>query len=328
MKYCRFCGNQLIDGKCECAEYKRENADSKPRRPAPPLLISSFKPNFSSFSAFMSSIRDLSGMSEAASSAADPYEYNVPIVPDCIKAEENEIVVKQYNIAKFRTRLKFMKAEGRLMVTNRRVLFRASGTSLTGNLLQEHQFNLDELGGIEIHKDYKFSLMSMLLSLLLLIGVGSLVAMAQFSMRNMNVVATIACAVLGLCGLVPTFAVYKRFWLKLVGAFVSTMLFMTLIPQGKFFGILTLISAILFLINMVIVCFVPNLVIKIKTKGATGALVIGSQKTLLQRKVGDEYSGFTEVLPWEDTIMAINELGTMIDDLQRQGDYAIEKWSK
>ena len=26
--------------------------------------------------------------------------------------------------------------------------------------------------------------------------------------------------------------------------------------------------------------------------------------------------------------MAMNEIGAMIDDLKKQGDYAIEKWSK
>ena len=57
-------------------------------------------------------------------------------------------------------------------------------------------------------------------------------------------------------------------------------------------------------------------------------MVIGSQKSMFRRKVGDDYSGFAEVMPWEDTIMAMNELGTMIDDLQKQGDYAIEKWSR
>lgn len=40
------------------------------------------------------------------------------------------------------------------------------------------------------------------------------------------------------------------------------------------------------------------------------------------------YSGFGEVLPWEDTDLAMNELGTMIDDLQKQGDIAIKKWKK
>lgn len=42
------------------------------------------------------------------------------------------------------------------MITNRRILFRATGTSLTGNIAQEHQFNIDEIGGMAIHKDYKF----------------------------------------------------------------------------------------------------------------------------------------------------------------------------
>ena len=68
--------------------------------------------------------------------------------------------------------------------------------------------------------------------------------------------------------------------------------------------------------------------IKVKTKGATGAVVIGSQQAMFRRKTGDDYSGFAEVMPWEDTIMAMNEIGTMIDDLQKNGDYAIEKWSK
>lgn len=93
-------------------------------------------------------------------------------------------------------------------------------------------------------------------------------------------------------------------------------------------GFLTIVASIVVLIDLLIVCFVPNLVIKIKTKGATGAVVIGSQKSLFRRKTGDDYSGFAEVMPWEDTIMAMNELGTMIDDLQKQGDYAIEKWSR
>ena len=66
---------------------------------------------------------------------------------------------------------------------------------------------------------------------------------------------------------------------------------------------------------------------QIKTKGAEGAVSIGSQKSLLQRNVSQDYSGFVEVMPWEDTVLAINELGTLIDDLQKQGDYAIEKWT-
>lgn len=163
MSFCRFCGKELINGQCDCPKFQAsmENESANQyQEQKDPFLVSGFQTDFSSFSAFVSSMRDQTGMSEPTSNVSDPFEHNVPIVPDCIQKEDNEIVVKQYNIAKLRTRLKFMKAEGRLMVTNRRILFRAAGTSLTGNILQEHQFNIDEISGIQIHKDYKFSILS------------------------------------------------------------------------------------------------------------------------------------------------------------------------
>ena len=268
-------------------------------------------------------------MSEPDLRTNDPYEHNVPIVPDCIQPEENEIVVKQYNIARLRTRLKFMKAEGRLMVTNRRVLFRAAGTSLTGNILQEHQFNLDEIGGIEIHKDYKFSLLSFF-------GCFALEFVALFLTQMIfattgNAGTVVVGVILGILGLLPTFIVYKHFWLKLLCAIVGSGCFSMALAASNNSGFLKFlvgVASVIVFIDLVIVCFVPNLVMKIKTKGAEGAVVIGSQKTMFRRKTGDDYSGFAEVMPWEDTIMAMNELGTMIDDLQKQGDYAIEKWSR
>ncbi len=336
MAFCRYCGEELINGQCDCYEFQASigNTTNNQYQEAyqsakEPFLIQSFKPNFSSVSGFVSSMRDQSGLSEPTSNADDPFEHNVPIVPDCVQPEDNEIVVKQYNIAKLRTRLKFMKAEGRLMVTNRRVLFRASGTSLTGNILQEHQFNLDEIGGIEMHKDYKFSILSFIGCLLIDILALYLTQMIFSSTVNGGTIAI--CVILGILGLVPTFIVYKHFWLKLLCSIIASgcfsMAFAASIGSG-FIGFMVVLANIIVIINLIIVCFVPNLVVKIKTKGATGAVVIGSQKAMFRRKTGDDYSGFAEVMPWEDTIMAINELGTMIDDLQKQGDYAIEKWSR
>ncbi len=332
-KYCRFCGNELVEGQCDCTEFQATMGDEKENQyqeagKKAPFLIPSFHLDFSSFSSFISSIRDLSGISEPNSFNGDPYEHDIPIVPDCVQPEENEIVVKQYNIAKLRTRLKFMKAEGRLMVTNRRVLFRAAGTSLVGNILQEHQFNLDEIGGVEIHKDYKFSILSFLGCILLDVLALQIITDIFANTGNNGIVAI--GLIFGILGLVPTFIVYKHFWLKLLCVIVSTGCFSlasTASNGNNFVDLLFVIAAFVLLINLFIVCFVPNLVIKIKTKGASGAVVIGSQKSMFRRKTGDDYSGFAEVMPWEDTVMAMNELGTMIDDLQKQGDYAIDKWS-
>lgn len=336
MSYCRYCGKELINGQCDCYEFQASignttnNQYQEAYQPAKePFLIQSFKPNFSSISGFVSSMRDQSGMSEPTSNARDPFEHNVPIVPDCIQPEDNEIMVKQYNVAKLRTRLKFMKAEGRLMVTNRRVLFRAAGTSLTGNILQEHQFNLDEIGGIEMHKDYKFSILSFIGCLLLNILAIFLTQRLFSSTDNGGTIAI--SVILGILGVVPTFIVYKHFWLKLLCAIIGSGCFSIALAVSNgsgFLGFMVVLANIIVIIDLIIVCFVPNLVIKIKTKGATGAVVIGSQKAMFRRKTGDDYSGFAEIMPWEDTIMAMNELGTMIDDLQKHGDYAIEKWSK
>ncbi len=333
MSFCRFCGKELINGQCDCPKFQAsmENESANQyQEQKDPFLISGFQTDFSSFSAFVSSMRDQTGMSEPTSNVSDPFEHNVPIVPDCIQKEDNEIVVKQYNIAKLRTRLKFMKAEGRLMVTNRRILFRAAGTSLTGNILQEHQFNIDEISGIQIHKDYKFSILSFIGCFLLNFFALSLTSVLFITASNEGAVAI--GVILGILGILPSIMVYKRFWLKLLCAIVASGCFSmaNAVAAGDslFLGFLVIVANIFVFINLIIVCYVPNLVIKIKTKSGSGAIEIGSQKAMFIRQTGDEYSGFAEVMPWEDTVMAINELGTMIDDLQKLGDFAIEKWSR
>lgn len=338
MSYCYKCGKEIVDGVCDCMKPQLDASDDDTvnlnyKQPYDksndPWIIPKFVLKKSSFSSLVSSVRDFSGLSDAASVGDDPFERNVPIVPDCIAAEENEIVVKQYNVAKLRSRLKFMKAEGRLMVTNRRVLFRATGTSLTGNIAQEHQFNLDEIAGIEIIKDYKFSLLNLILGILA--NVLAFLLVARVFQNVVQAGAAIIGFILGCLAVAPTFIVYKRFGLKLVGAIFGTLCFMISYSASNFNGLLKLfvfVSLIVTLIDLIIVCFVPNLVFKIKTKGAANAILIKRQKSLWSFISGDEGNGFSEVLPWDDTMMAMNELGTMIDDLQKHGDYAIEKWTR
>lgn len=371
--FCKYCGKELVDGKCDCAGFIAANSGAPvPPQPQPqpqpqptpgynqqfdpnqqyyaqgqyqqqfinqsagkdPLIIPKFGLDFSSLSSFFSSIRDQTGMSEPESSKKDPFEHDVPIVPNCIEPEENEIVVKQYNIAKLRTRLKFMKAEGRMMVTNRRVIFRAAGTSLTGNILQQHQFSLDKIDGIQMHKDYKFSLLNLFGCILMQLACVGLVVFVLYNLltRSDSGEGTIVAlgTVFGIIGVIPSFIVYKRFWFKTFCSVLANCFLWSALAasQGSGFIIaLLVIASIITIINFVIVCFVPNLVINVKT-AAGSPIKIGSQRAIFIRQVGEEYTGFAEILPWEDTIMAMNEIGTMIDDLQKHGDYAIEKWSR
>ncbi len=51
---------------------------------------------------------------------------------------------------------------GRLQVTNKRLLFRATGRSVRGKTTLQHEFALDDMKGFEIHKNYRFSILDLL----------------------------------------------------------------------------------------------------------------------------------------------------------------------
>lgn len=346
-----------------------------------PFFIRTRKPNFSSLPNFITSVKEITGVSEPSANINNPYEYNVPIVPDCIDAEENEVVIKQYNIAKLRSRVKRMKGDGRLMVTNKRLLFRVAGTSLTSNVLEEHQFNIEEIAGVEITKNNKFSFLNLIGALFINHGITLLLfiilmrtvmsklsqafgggkrsnkggwfnftsmvsARTSDSEEILNPTTLILIGfLLGTTFIAAMIFIYRRHWLKYLFACLLTPSFgisifgISMIPEKNigttilyiFFGTMLVISLALWIFELLVVCMVPNLVIKINVKSGSPAICIGSQKPLIGRifsQLDGDGTGFTEVLPWEDTVMAINELGTMIDDLQKQGDYAIEKWTK
>ena len=307
-----------------------------------PFIIPSFYIDFNSWAGFTSSLKDMIGLGDAARIPGNPFERNVPIVPDCVDAEENEVVVKQYNIVKLRTRLKATKAEGRLMVTNKRILFRASGKALNGHTVHDSQFNLDEIAGVEIKKDYRFSPLNFVLGTLLLYLMYTIVGAVLLNIDD-DTARVLICLLFGLIGLLPNFLVYKRFWLKLAFTGMSfannVVLAGYLATYGRynshgdksntyiFFIILAVITGIIVLVNFFIICFVPNLSIFIKNKGAMASICIVRSRPLYFRFDGSGDTGFAEALPWDDTDLAIDEIGTLIEDLQRSGDYAIQRWT-
>lgn len=264
---------------------------------------------------------------ETSLTADQIFERNSDIVPNHIQAEENEIVVKQYNIAQLRSRLTFSRAEGRLMVTNRRVLFRAAGRGIGGHTLMQHQFTMDELAGIEMHTDYKFSFLNFILIQLLVPLVALVPMLLLSSLEGAGaVIIGLLFAILGV-GVSAYFMNHR--WLRLCAsgvAAVSVFTAITRLHDPALMWLIFFVCLVIYIVALVQVCFVPNLVIHIKTKSGHNALEIGSRKSIFLRTTGDDSCGFAEVLPWTDTITAMNELGTMIEDFQKQGDYALNTW--
>jgi len=107
---------------------------------------------------FLVSMKNRMGIGDPARNASDTYERGKKIVPDSIKSDEGEIPVKQYNIAILRNLFKFERAEGRMQVTNKRLVFRAAGRSVRGRTTLQHEYAINEIAGIEAVRNYKFSI--------------------------------------------------------------------------------------------------------------------------------------------------------------------------
>lgn len=79
----------------------------------------------------------------------------------------------------------------------------------------------------------------------------------------------------------------------------------------------------------------PNLVLLVKPKGAASSAIEirrrGGMGQLFKRSNSaevDDHTGFSEIIPAVDAQKTIRELGAIINDIQKLGDYAIDKWKE
>ena len=134
-------------------------------------LVESIKGHFAGdtkMAIFIRNLKNRMGIGSPERNATDTYERNIPIVPGSISATENEIPVKQYNIAVLRNMFKFERAEGRMQVTNKRIIFRAAGRSIGGRTTLQHEFAINEIAGIESNYNYRFSILYLVFAMLII----------------------------------------------------------------------------------------------------------------------------------------------------------------
>lgn len=368
MAFCTKCGRKLEAGEiCHCqaqAEQLRKalNQDEfdpyKAEAPAAGVSDPENDENFvinintDKIKENISGALDKIGAGSADENGTDIYERGKLIVPDCIKANDGEVPIKQYDFAKLRTRIALARAEGRLQVTNKRVLFRATGRSIMGRTTLHEEFEIDEIAGVEIRNRYDFSILSLIGGILLTALSGAVgVGVAYLINENFNTLTfwqlltlVYNLIVIGLC-VAATYVFAKR---KSQDKFYSVRQILLAIGAGacgvycgggyfheglpeEFMIFCAAFMGLCCLINLILIAFVPDLVCVIKTKGAAPGIEIKREPQLgvlafLFKGEIDEKTGFQEVIPWKDTQIAIKELGTMIDDIQTMGDAAIEKW--
>ncbi|MCL1995583.1 MAG: zinc-ribbon domain-containing protein [Defluviitaleaceae bacterium] len=329
---------------------------SQPSEPTHPPVVTI---NKAAVMGSLESMKNRMGIGEPERNATDAYESNMKIVPDSIKATEGEIPIRQYNIAVLRNLLRFERSEGRLQITNKRIIFRAAGRSIGGRTTLQQEFSLNEIAGVEAIRTYRFSFFHLVCGLLvtlifaamgitiamsgmdmgwgtpsvsevLLMGIFVLVMILfEGGMGGMGFDFSILGLILGFGGLIGFVMIHKKFLLKLVllglsfGGFSVVMLTGTTVS-----ALLVLISLASTIFGLALYCLRPDLELMIKNKGALEQ----SPPVRIRRSRGfwffgqQDTIGFSEVMPTHETERAIREIGAIIDDIQTLGDLGIEKW--
>ena len=282
--------------------------------------------------------------------SSSAFENGMKIVPDCITANDGEVPIKQYDFAQLRNRLTFEKAQGRIQVTNKRIIFRAAGRSLFGRSVLHQEFRIDELAGVEIRTKHEFNLLSMIFGIIITAFFGGLIGFAlsfllcgKYEMGDLAIPPSFVSCVFGLFVLlgccVLTFLsnsnrIFENYYgLRQILLSIAAGSMLAVALTGDDSGFMWFCFAFLSLsclVNLFLYSIVPNLVAVFKT-GASAAIeirrepIMGLLSFLFTAK-DDLNSGYQEILPWKDTDLAIKELGTMIDDIKTMGDAAIKKW--
>ncbi len=388
MAFCTKCGNQLVNGRCPncdvvssgrtdassntqtgAARFTGQNSVVQKRRQldaTKPMngndnYVDQQKQDDGTVSLNFGNIIDRIGatigqFSEENDANNGPenttiYENGKKIVPDCVANHDGEVPIKQYDIARLRTRIALSRAYGRLMVTNKRVIFRAAGKCIRGRTRLQEEFEINEIAGVEIKKDYKFNvlnaigglfLMAICISIPLAIVAG-LYYELDIDTDITSVFAYILALPVFIINLVLAIMFFKKntnkryYGLRMgilsfvTGLFVGnvglSMDIFSDIEDLEGHAVMFFLLVISALVNLFFLSFSPTLKLLIKTKGSVPAIDIRRKGFSLVNS-DCEYTGFQEVLPWTDTDLALAELGTMIDDIQTMGDAAISKWQK
>jgi hypothetical protein len=265
------------------------------------------------------------------------------IVPEIVNPCEGEQKVKQYHCTHMKSRLLAFRAEGVLQVTSKRAIFRASGHSITGNSVIQSEVPLEDISGISFYKgtffSFKYLLLAILASLLVIVVfsvlAGVLIAEGSDPKSFMWI-----CVIGGIIGI---FAVPRKYvWNSALGGLSTFFLFfigespfiMSMLGYPTYssndMGLVNIVAFIMFIYTLVAFIIYARrftMSLSIGSKGGSstpiyvsGLTRFGYANTAAPRAIEAEPTVESEIL--------IRELGALIMDIQKLGDYGIEKWTK
>ncbi|HQX16000.1 MAG TPA: hypothetical protein PLA27_06220 [Anaerolineales bacterium] len=277
---------------------------------------------------------------------------------------EDEITVRTYHCTSLSSRLLNLKAQGYLVVTNRRVIFHAYGSSYTGASVMQSEIPVEDVSGITHYKGTIFSLSHLLSALAVvfflspfLFGVFvGIFSIAIIFFQAFSSILQIAWLALGIIIAISSFSISsKKIWrlITLMAGIVLLNIAMTgggtglvnmLSKQGGNFltntidlanGAASAITSVIGALASFGFGIYSLFCIYMYTQRETISLAIGSKGGSSTPIAISGISGFGHnaaavkaltAEPAADVDTMIKELGAMITDIQSIGNYGVEKW--
>jgi hypothetical protein len=262
---------------------------------------------------------------------------------------EGESSVRSYHITSLKSRLLSLETEGYLTITNKRVVFYASGSSYGGRSILQSEVPIEDVSGINCYKGTYFSFLAFFAAILaayiaatiLVSIIGFLIIQSDISFDNYEAVLVMIW-LLAIAALIGSFFIPRDNIYRSVLAGISAMLFVALGGLGMVTGMLAMIMrgseestniALLIAVGVVIysiVCFfwyarreTMSLAIGSKGGGSTPIAISGISSfslynTAALKALSAEPAGDSETM--------IKELGAIVLDIQALGDHGIQKW--
>lgn len=278
------------------------------------------------------------------------------IIPNYVAPGEGEKQIRQYHCTHLHSKLLGIKADGVLAITNKRIIFHATGSSVSGTSIIQSEIPMEDVSGISVYKGTCFSLKYVILGfavILIFSGLFSTI-LSLFSIVS----SSFATAMWWLCGFggaIGAISLSKSNKYQSIGGLIFASLasasFSVLTGSsimntlnGSFLSsyssygsnsnaalsgltvLLMLASSVMGLVLLFLFAKRITMSLAIGSKGGANApiLISGMGGLGLANSAAPKA---LESEPTEETDQMISELGALILDIQALGDFGIAKWT-
>jgi hypothetical protein len=255
--------------------------------------------------------------------------------PQEIAIDSEELLFRNYHICDLKGKMGFASAEGRIVITSRRLIFVALDR-VGGKAKHDNQVSIDEVAGLEVHRGRRFRAPNFFLAIMMFslcfFAVLSFVQMlakeSALVLESVLTIGAVGCAA-SIAALFLLSKIGQRLATVLCACSVAFVAFASdAAPRSPLIGILTIVTALVTILQFYMASFISNLAIIVKSKGGgQGAIVISRSEARPGAFGSDLGERYSEVLETKETSLAQREIYLIVHDIKANGDtYAYDKW--